>query len=111
MTNGELVLDMFAGVGPFAVTLSPQAALVVAADLNPHAVLLMIENCRKNRAANVLPLLADARRLERFLPWKFDRIVMNLPLAGTAFLPAAFRLPGPRYNSFLFAGLTRRRAP
>lgn len=91
----ELVLDMFAGVGPFAITLAPHAALVVAADLNPHAILLMIENIRKNRANNVIPMLADARRLEKILPWKFDRIVMNLPLAGTEFLPEAFRLVRP----------------
>jgi len=95
MQEHELVLDMFAGVGPFAITLSPRAALVVAADLNPQAILLMIENIRKNRAANVIPLLADARRLEKILPWKFNRIVMNLPLAGTEFLPEAFRLVRP----------------
>ncbi len=95
MRAQELVLDMFAGVGPFAIALAPRASLVVAADLNPQAVLLMIENIRKNRARNVLPLLADARRLEMILPWKFDRIVMNLPLAGTEFLPEAFRLVRP----------------
>jgi tRNA (guanine37-N1)-methyltransferase len=88
----EIILDMFAGVGPFAITLAPRAALVVAADLNPVAVGLLLENIRKNRAGNVLPLLADARRLSSVLPWKFDRIVMNLPLAGTEFLPEAFRL-------------------
>jgi len=91
----ELVLDMFAGVGPFAITLAPRAALVVAVDLNPRAVLLLIENIRKNRATHVLPHLADARRLDAILPWKFDRIVMNLPLAGTEFLPEAFRLLRP----------------
>jgi tRNA (guanine37-N1)-methyltransferase len=95
MGKNELVLDMFAGVGPFAITLAPKAALVVAADLNPRAVLLLIENMQKNRAVNVLPFLADARRLDAILPWKFDRIVMNLPLAGTEFLPEAFRLVQP----------------
>ena len=95
MQEHELVLDMFAGVGPFAITLAPRASLVMAADLNPQAILLMIENIRKNRAANVIPLLADARRLEKILPWKFDRIIMNLPLAGTEFLPEAFRLVRP----------------
>ena len=108
----ELVLDMFAGVGPFAITLAPRAALVVAVDLNPQAALLMIENIERNRVQNVLPLLADARRLERILPWKFDRIVMNLPLPGTAFLPEAFRLVRPGgANPFLFAGFSGRRAP
>ena len=107
----ELVLDMFAGVGPFAITLAPRAALVVAVDLNPQAALLMIENIERNRVQNVLPLLADARRLERILPWKFDRIVMNLPLAGTAFLPEAFRLSARGHDPFLFAGFSGRRAP
>jgi tRNA (guanine37-N1)-methyltransferase len=92
---GEIALDMFAGVGPFAITLSAKAGLVVAADLNPQAVELMLENLARNRVKNVLPVLADARRLSTVLPWKFDRIVMNLPLAGTEFLPDAFRLCKP----------------
>jgi tRNA (guanine37-N1)-methyltransferase len=95
MQEHELVLDMFAGVGSFAITLAPRASLVVAVDINPQAILLMIENIRKNRAANVIPMLADARRLEKILPWKFDRIIMNLPLASTEFLPEAFRLVRP----------------
>lgn len=90
--EGEVIFDMFAGVGPFAITLAGKAALVVAADLNPHAIELMLENLAQNRVKNVLPVLADARRLSSILPWKFDRIVMNLPLAGTEFLPDAFRL-------------------
>jgi tRNA (guanine37-N1)-methyltransferase len=93
--EGEAILDMFAGVGPFAVTLAEKAALVVAADINPQAVGLMLENIRKNRAYNVLPVLADSRRIADILPWKFDRVVMNLPLAGTDFLPEAIRLCRP----------------
>lgn len=90
--NNENVLDMFTGVGPFAITLAPHAAFIVAVDLNPKAVLILIENIRKNKATNILPLLADACRLRSTLPWKFDRIIMNLPLAGTDFLTDAFRL-------------------
>jgi tRNA (guanine37-N1)-methyltransferase len=90
--DNEVILDMFAGVGPFAITLAEKAALIVAADLNPRAIELMLENIQQNRTRNVLPMLADARRLGEVLPWKFDRIVMNLPLAGTEFLPEAFGL-------------------
>jgi tRNA (guanine37-N1)-methyltransferase len=93
--GGEVILDMFAGVGPFAITLAAKAALVVAADLNPQAIELMLENLARNRVKNVLPVLADARRLSAVLPWKSDRIVMNLPLAGTEFLSDAFRLCRP----------------
>ena len=95
LRDDEVILDMFAGVGPFAVTLAARANLVVASDLNPHAVGLMLENIVQNRVRNILPMLADARRLAGLLPWKFDRIVMNLPLAGTEFLPEAFRLCRP----------------
>ena len=61
--ESEIILDMFAGVGPFAITLSAKAALVAASDINPQAVALMLENIARNHAKNVLPILADARRL------------------------------------------------
>jgi tRNA (guanine37-N1)-methyltransferase len=93
--EGEVILDMFAGVGPFAITLAEKAALVIASDLNPQAVALMVENIARNRTKNVLPMLTDARRLADIFPWRFDRIVMNLPLSGTEFLPDAFRLCQP----------------
>jgi tRNA (guanine37-N1)-methyltransferase len=93
--RNEIVLDMFAGVGPFAITLAARAALVIACDLNPQAVILMQENIAQNRTRNVLPVLADARRLAKIFPRWFDRIIMNLPLSGTEFLPEAFRLCCP----------------
>jgi len=91
----ETVLDMFAGVGPFAITLAARAERVVASDINPDAILLMLANCARNRTKNVLPVLADAHHLPAIMRWQFDRIVMNLPLSGTAFLPHAFRLSKP----------------
>ena len=39
--------------------------LVVASDINPQAIGLMLENIAQNRTKNVLPMLADARRLVR----------------------------------------------
>ena len=90
--DNETILDMFAGVGPFAITLATRAELVVASDINPQAIILMLANCAQNRKKNVLPVLADAHNLGRCIPWRFDRIVMNLPLSGTEFLPEAFRL-------------------
>ncbi|KLK88873.1 methyltransferase [Methanoculleus sediminis] len=92
MEEGERVLDMFAGVGPFAITLAGKAGFVVAADLNPAAVHLLIENIALNRAGNVIPMLADAAHLPRLGFAPFDRVVMNLPLAAPEFLPAAAAL-------------------
>jgi len=92
VTDNEIILDMFAGVGPFAITLAVRATFVVASDINPQAIILMLENCARNRTENMLPVLADAHHLSESLSWRFDRIVMNLPLSGTEFLPDAFRL-------------------
>jgi len=92
MEEGERVLDMFAGVGPFAITLARRAGLVVAADLNPAAVHLLVHNVALNRAGNVIPMLGDAGHLDRLGFPPFDRVVMNLPLAAPQFLPAAARL-------------------
>ncbi|OPY39196.1 MAG: tRNA (guanine(37)-N1)-methyltransferase Trm5b [Methanoregula sp. PtaU1.Bin051] len=92
VADGEVVLDMFAGVGPFAIALARHAALVVAADINPAAVGLMQENISRNKVRNAIPTLADARRLAGVFPWQFDRIIMNLPKSGESFLPDAFRL-------------------
>lgn len=92
---GERVLDMFAGAGPFALTLARAARFVAASDINPAAVAAMVENCRRNRVRNVLPVLADAARLPGVFTRPFDRVVMNLPLSPFPFLSAAFSLCRP----------------
>jgi len=103
MRSGERVLDMFAGVGPFAITLAARAKTVVACDLNPAAVTLLIGNLRLNRCRNVLPLLCDAARLPSFLYPGFDRVVMNLPLSPASFLDQAFSLVRPGGTIHLYA--------
>jgi tRNA (guanine37-N1)-methyltransferase len=90
--EGERVLDMFAGVGPFAITLARKAGVVCAADINPGAVGLMLENLALNQVRNVLPILADAARLPRILLPGFDRAVMNLPFGAVKFLDPALAL-------------------
>jgi tRNA (guanine37-N1)-methyltransferase len=103
MGRGERVLDMFAGVGPFAITLASQAGLVVAVDINPGAVRLMQRNILLNRAHTVLPVLADAAVLPEVFDWKFDRVIMNHPFGALSFLSQAFRLcrPGGSIHCYL----------
>jgi tRNA (guanine37-N1)-methyltransferase len=93
--GGGQVLDMFAGVGPFAVTLAEKADRVLAADINPGAVRLMVRNIWLNHAGNVLPILADATRLPELVPWTFTRVIMNHPTGALPFLPQAFRICAP----------------
>jgi tRNA (guanine37-N1)-methyltransferase len=93
MKPGERLLDMFAGVGPFAITLSGNASVVYANDINPSAVSLLSDNIRINKKKNIIPVLADASRLGCiFPPGSFDRIIMNLPMKSPEFLDVAFEL-------------------
>ncbi|MDD1661525.1 MAG: class I SAM-dependent methyltransferase family protein [Methanomicrobiales archaeon] len=101
--EGERVLDMFAGVGPFAITLARHARVVYAADINPGAVSLMSENITLNRVKNVLPVIADAARLTGVLPRGFDRVVMNLPFGAVHFLDTALGLCRPGGTIHLYA--------
>lgn len=92
MHEGEEILDMFTGVGPFAVMLAGKASVVWACDLNPDAVSLLIHNIMVNRISNIVPVLADAGLLPDIFGKRFDRVIMNLPLMAERFLPAAFSL-------------------
>jgi tRNA (guanine37-N1)-methyltransferase len=45
---GDLVWDMFAGVGPFAVLAAQRGVRVLANDLNPHCCEAMLDNVKHN---------------------------------------------------------------
>ena len=90
---GEVVADLFAGVGPFSVLIGkkcPQAK-VYAIDLNPDAVELLKVNVRVNRVENrVFPVCGDARELSLGkLKGAADRVIMNLPETAIDFVDAA----------------------
>lgn len=84
--EGEKVIDMFAGVGPFSIMIARHAspAVVFAVDLNPDAIEFMRRNIELNRADKVMPIQGDAREVLYDLPCA-DRIIMNLPHSAKDF--------------------------
>jgi tRNA (guanine37-N1)-methyltransferase len=92
---GERAVDMFAGVGPFAIPMAARGAHVVAVDLNERAVEYLRENARRNGVeANVTAIRGDVRDVAAdYADWA-DRIVMNLPHSADEFLGTAVRLAG-----------------
>ena len=84
---GEVVFDMFAGVGPYSILLARKAKLVFACDINPWAVKYLEENVRLNKVNNVVPILGDVRKVAGEI--KADRVVMNLPKFADRFLREA----------------------
>lgn len=89
--DGERVLVLFAGVGPYAVLIARMATPkeVVACELNPHAVAYMKENIRRNHVEDTVKAVeGDARFVTPDLGI-FDRIVMPLPKDAGSFLEVA----------------------
>ncbi len=109
--GGEVVVDLFAGVGPFSVLIAKRqpTAKVYAVDLNPDAVELLRLNVRANRVDNrVFPLLGDARQLAvTKLLGVADRVIMNLPETAIAFVDAACQTLKPQGGTIHFYAFMR----
>jgi len=88
---GDYVLDMFAGVGPFALLLAKKGARVVAMDKNPVAVKCLRENALLNRIQNIEILEGDAAELALRYAGQADHVIMNLPHSASSFLVPAMR--------------------
>ncbi len=93
--DGERAIDMFAGVGPFAVPMATRGAEVVAVDLNPAAVASLRENAERNGVADrITAVEGDVRDLPAtYADWA-DQLVMNLPHSADEFLETAVELAG-----------------
>nr|WP_297458795.1 23S rRNA (uracil(1939)-C(5))-methyltransferase RlmD [uncultured Halomonas sp.] len=80
-SGSERVLDLFAGVGNFALTLAPHVAQVTAMEGSPAMVERIAANARRNALYNVEARQADLNRapaLER----AFDLAVLDPPRDG-----------------------------
>ena len=90
VTEGECVIDMFAGVGPFSLMMArhSQPRMIYAIDKNPEAINYLIKNIKLNKIKSISPMLGDARDLMPELS-EPDRIIMNLPHSSLDFLDVA----------------------
>jgi tRNA (guanine37-N1)-methyltransferase len=91
--KGEVVLNMFAGVGCFSILIArySNADRVYSVDINPSAVQYMRENVRLNTVCGkVFCLLGDAQEIVRkSLRYTADRVLMPLPEKALEYLPYA----------------------
>jgi len=83
---GEIVLDLFTGVGPYAIMIARKSkpSIVYAVDSNPAAFELLEENVRVNRAEKVKAMLSDAREALKKIG-KVDRLILDLPQSARDF--------------------------
>lgn len=89
--DGEIVLNMFSGVGGFSIPIAKRAnCRVYSVDVNPHAIMYLEENIKLNKVeGKVVPVLADAASFTPPVP--VDRVLMPLPLKAYSYLEHAVR--------------------
>lgn len=99
LKRGDVVLDVFAGVGPFAIPAARRGSTVLANDLNPESYRWLKHNCKVNKVeSKVRTFNLDGRAfiqgpLKQELPALLKgpasiHIVMNLPALALEFLDA-----------------------
>lgn len=92
---GETVVDMFAGVGPYAIPMAARGADVIACDLNETAIGYLRANAERNGVTDrVTAIAGDVRDRIGAHADTADRLVMNLPHSADAFLDTAIALAG-----------------
>jgi tRNA (guanine37-N1)-methyltransferase len=92
VAEGERVVDMFAGVGPFSILIAKTVkdVKVDAIDSNPIAAKLIEENAGTNRVESKIHVHAgDAKDVVRQLGHSTTRVIMNHPSAARDFVDAA----------------------
>lgn len=97
----DVILDMFAGVGPFSIQIAKHCrAKVICIDINPDAIKYLKENANLNKVEDLIhcfqmdakSLLLEDNEIIKDYSRKFDRIIMNLPKVSIDFLNVACEL-------------------
>ncbi len=96
---GEVIMYMFAGVGPYALIIcrvQPKVHRIVSVEINPHAYQYMIENIALNRVEDrVVPVLGDVREVCPYWYGICDRVLMPLPKGAYQYLDIAIKCLKP----------------
>jgi tRNA (guanine37-N1)-methyltransferase len=93
VNNNETIIDMFAGIGPFSISIAKNHNVkLYAIDINPNAYKYLKENIGLNKLeGTIIPLLGDVNDVLNTLNLQADRIIMNLPGSALNFLDIAIK--------------------
>ena len=94
VADGEKILDMFCGIGPFPIVIARNRNVdITAVDINGEAIKYLNENIRLNKLkGSIQTYTGDIAEVSKQFNSKFDRIIMNLPGLAYTFLDLAVDL-------------------
>ncbi|MBI5681043.1 MAG: class I SAM-dependent methyltransferase family protein [Methanobacterium sp.] len=89
--DGEIIVDMFAGVAPFPVLIAKNHNVkIYAIDINNDAYEYIKRNMELNKVSDkIIPISGDVREVLGDKNIRADRIIMNLPGTAYEFLDSA----------------------
>ena len=92
--DGEKILDMFCGIGPYPIVIAKNKDVdITAVDINESAIKYLNENIKLNKLkGNIQAYCGDVREVSDGFKTKFDRIIMNLPGLAYTFLDVSVNL-------------------
>lgn len=100
--DGEKILALFAGVGPFPLMIAKNKknCEIVAVELNAVAVEYMKKNAALNKMKNITAICGDVKEIvpRDYANWA-DRVLMPLPKDAEGFLKAAYA--GAKNNAII----------
>jgi len=89
--DGETIIDMFCGVGPFSILIGKNRNVkIYAIDKNEKAIGYLKKSIEINKINNVFPIAGDVKEKIDELPLA-DRIIMDLPFYSMNFLDLALK--------------------
>ena len=94
VNDGEKILDMFCGIGPFPIVIARNKNVdITAVDINESAIRYLKENIKMNKLkGSIETYTGDIAVVSNAFKTKFDRIIMNLPGLAYTFLDLAVDL-------------------
>jgi tRNA (guanine37-N1)-methyltransferase len=96
--ENEIIIDMFAGVGPFSIQIAKKHKVMIHAfDINPYAYNYLCENISLNKLIGTITphnldinnLLNSNNEIGKSLKNKADRVIMNFPENSIKYLNVA----------------------
>jgi len=90
---GEVIVDLFSGIGFFSLPIAKFAkpSKIYAIEINPTAILYLQENIKLNRIqGKIEPILGDCRKVAKKLGKIADRVIMGYLPNTSKYLNSAF---------------------
>lgn len=97
INSGDVVVDMFAGVGPYSILIAKktEAKKVISIDKNPLAIQFLRRNIELNSVNNIVAIEGDADTEALEFIGTANHVIMNLPHSAEEFLDTAVKITKP----------------